>query len=147
MSTNKAEAVQQEIADLIKADAYLANRQVEAVAENRLDVDSQITAALGKVGICATVLTPAIDFMGTDDEGNLVGEISELIISIAEAPGNRELPDTCTGLDAGIRIAQMLHSSSMQFKSIRQTTDDQRGLMITNVTFVTSLNIALTQEG
>lgn len=144
MSINNAEAVQQEIVDILKADAYLAEHEVEAVAENRLDVEALLTAALGNVGICATVTTPTIDYMGQDDAGHPVGEIPELIISIAESPTNRERPNACTGLDAGIRIAQLLHSSAIQLKTIRQATEESRGLIITNVTFVTSLNIALT---
>lgn len=144
MSINNAEAVQQEIVDILKADAYLAEHEVEAVAENRLDVEALLTAALGNVGICATVVTPTIDYMGQDDAGHPVGEIPELIISIAESPTNRERPNACTGLDAGIRIAQLLHSSAIQLKTIRQATEESRGLIITNVTFVTSLNIALT---
>lgn len=147
MSINNAEAVQQDIVDILKADAYLSEHDVEAVAENRLDVEALLTAALGSVGICATVLTPAIDYMGQTDTGDPVGEIPELVVSIAESPTNRERPNACTGLDAGIRIARLLHSPTLQLKSIRQATEESRGLIITNVTFVTSLNIALTQEG
>ena len=147
MSTNNAEAVQQEIVELIKADSYLSAHQVEAVAENRMDVEALLTAALGNVGICATVLTPSIDYMGLTASGEPFGEIPELIVSIAESPANRDRPDACTGLDAGIRIAQLLNSNTLQLKTIRQATEEQRGLIITNVTFATSLNIALTTEG
>ena len=144
---NNAEAVQQSIVDQILADAWLSQHKVASVAENRLDIEAEVARALDEVGICATVLTPEIDFMGDTEDGLPAGEIKALIVSVAESPANREQAEACTGLDAAMRIAQIVHSKTCQLVSIRQTADEAKGLLITNVTFATSVIIAITQEG
>lgn len=143
---NNAQSVQQTVVDLILADAWLQQHKVAALAENRLDIEAEVEKALAEVGICATVLTPEIDYMGDTEDGLPAGEIKALIVSVAESPANREQAEACTGLDAALRIAQIVHSSTCQLSTIRQTADEKRGLLITNVTFSTSMIIAITQD-
>lgn len=146
--TNQAEAVQQQIVDALLADAFMQEHDVTVVAENRLDIEALLDQAMATTGICGTVLTPAIEYGGRIDETQIAGVIPELIVSFAESPTNRDRPNACTGLDAAIRAAQILNSPTILLKTIRQAVDDQKGLMITNVTFKTMLTIALiTTEG
>lgn len=141
--TNQAEATQQHIVDTLLGDAYMQEHEVSFVAENRLDIDALIDEAMGRTGICGTVLTPAIEYGGRIDETQIAGVIPELIISFAESPNNRARANACTGLDAAIRAAQILNSPTILLKTIRQAVDDQQGLIITNITFKTMLTIAL----
>ena len=90
------EMLQATVADLLSADEWLSIHGVVAYAENKLDIEVSVTAAITQVGIVATVVTPEIEFIGTDGEGNLVAEISALVISISEMTAiNRERPGAC----------------------------------------------------
>lgn len=139
-------ALQEEIAALLNADDTLAQGGVKALAENRLDVEASIDAALVGVGIVATVVTPDIAGMGVY-EGEPVGEVEELVVSVAEICAvNRERPGAMTALDAAIRAATLLHSATRTFKAIRQSYEEQRGLVICNASFATSVAILLTNQ-
>lgn len=141
---NSARALQQEIADVLNADEYLKLHGVTAVPEDRLDADMLVDEALASVGICATVMTLTLDYMGSTDDGALAAEVPELTVGVMEAAANRERPDACTALDAAIRVAELLHSTTLQFKGIRQALEERRGLLIANATFATSLIVSLT---
>ena len=137
-------ALQQQIADTLNADSVLVEGGVQALAENRLDIEGQIEAALAGVGIVATVVTPDVVRIGDLAEGP-VGEVEELVVSIAEAAAvNRERPGAITALDAAVRVASLLHTASTSLKTIRQNYEEQRGLVVCNVAFATTLPISLT---
>lgn len=141
------EMLQATVADLLSADEWLSIHGVVAYAENKLDIEVSVTAAITQVGIVATVVTPEIEFIGTDGEGNLVAEISALVISISEMTAiNRERPGACTALDAGARVAQLLHGDTCGLVSIKQIYEPERGFGICNVTFATTTQVALKME-
>ena len=69
----KPRATQQHIVDTLLGDAYMQEHEVSFVAENRLDIDALIDEAMGRTGICGTVLTPAIEYGGRIDETQIAG--------------------------------------------------------------------------
>jgi hypothetical protein len=145
--SNPASDIQEQIAAIIAEDAWLTEHGLATIAENRLDIEAAVTAALDGSGLAATVLTPSIDYLGQTTGNKPAGEIPELIVSVAESPANRERPNAITALDAAMRIGEILHSPTMPLKTIRQSFDEARGLLIVNVTFASTLTIAITTEG
>lgn len=143
---NTARELQQAIADILNQDEYLKLYGVTAVAEDRLDSSMLVDEALAQVGICATVMTLTLDYMGQTDAGGIAAEVPELTIGVLESPANRERAGACTALDAAIRIADLLHSPTLRFKSIRQALEvgERGGLLVATATFQTSLSISLT---
>jgi hypothetical protein len=142
MNNNPADTVQAQVAAAIQADEWLALHGVEAIAENRLDVEAAIERALGEVGICATVLTPSLDYAGDSATGAPMLEMPELVVSVAETAANRERAGACTALDAALRIALLLHSDTMALKSIRQTFEETRSLTVVSITFAATITLA-----
>ena len=115
-----------------------------AVAENQLDVETAIDTALAASGIVATVVTADAEGIGTY-QGAVIAEIPEMTVSVSESVAiNRERPNACTALDAAVRMAQLLHSDEQTFRAIRMAVEPERGLVIANVTFATSLALTLT---
>ena len=106
-------------------------------------VEAKVQSALDGVGIFAAVLTPVINHMGSDAGGAIMGELSELVVSVAESPTNRARPGACTALDAACRAAALIHSEVITFGALRQSLDESNGLVICNVTFATTIQVAL----
>lgn len=74
--TNTVHEIQQWVADTLNADQWLRERDVAAYAENQLDIEAKVQRALDGVGIVATVLTPAINYTGTDADGAICSRSS-----------------------------------------------------------------------
>ncbi len=145
MKQNSINAFQETIAGLLAADAWLRERKVSIVAENRLDVEAEIDAALAGVGMVATIITPDVEGIGTYD-GCVVAELPEFVVSVAELVAiNRSRPEACTAIDAAARIVELLHGETRTFRAIRQTYEPERGLVICNVSFAAATPVALTE--
>jgi hypothetical protein len=145
MSLNTINDFQEILADILSADTWLREHDVSIVPENRLEVESEIEAALAGVGMVATIVTPDVEGIGTY-EGCVVAELPEFIISVAELVAiNRSRPGACTALDAAARIVELLHGETRTFRAIRQTYEPERGLVICNVSFAAATPVALTE--
>jgi len=144
MSTaNAITELQQWAADALNATPWMREHAITTAAENALDIEAVLDRALAEVGVAATVLTPEINFAGTDAAGNIVAEIPRLVVSVSESGINRTRPGACTAMDAALIIAAALHSNVIGFDSMVQSFDEPRQLVIVNVTFKATLQVAL----
>lgn len=144
MRNNPINDYQESIVAILAADPWLLEHAVTAVAENRLDVEAAIDTALASVGMVATVVTPDVEGIGTY-QGAVIAEIPEMTVSVSESVAiNRERPNACTALDAAVRMTQLLHADEQTFRAIRMAVEPERGLVIANVTFATSIQLTLT---
>ena len=135
---------QKEVAAILAADPWINTHEVAIIAENSLDLETEIQAALESTGILATVNTPAVKGIG-EYAGQIVGEIEALTIVVAETVAiNRQRPNGCTALDAGVRIAGLLHSDTCTFLSLEQAVDEQQATITCTVRLATSINVSLT---
>ncbi len=110
---------------------------IECLAEDALDIDASIAAALAGVGCCAIVMTPELSYAGSDEHGGLVWEISSLIIAIREqVPLNRSRPGAATAIAAALLAVATLASDTITPLSIRQR--EEGGELLCEATLQTS---------
>jgi hypothetical protein len=124
----------------------LQPHEIAVLAENAMDIDSEISAALGAVGCCAIVMTPELTYLGRDDAGNIAWELAQLVVAVREhVPINRARPGAITAMDAALMIVETLASDTVTPTIIRQR--EFGGELLCDVTLQTSQFItANTQE-
>lgn len=101
--------VQEQIADLIRADSCLSS--ITWLEENRRDIEFEIKNALGKQGLVGIVMTPNAEYIGDYSNKTLVWEINPLEIDIVEnVPVARGMNSalSVTGQDASMRLFDVL---------------------------------------
>lgn len=135
---------QSAIADQLNADSVLRAGGAEAISEDALDADFKLTQQLQTVqGVCIIVMTPKINVIGGGTENGIPVEIPELLVSCVELPAlNRERADAITSLQAAERVASILNSKKILFKSITQIADDKLGLLTASVVFSTTMYLS-----
>ena len=139
-NNNIITSVQQEIADILNADATLSS--VGFLIENRWDIENEIQKNLKKIGVCGLVMTPTLTFQGiSDDHKDIVYQCDNLTIQITEyVPINRAKNKTScqTSQDIAIQVADVLGSPSyanwQNFQVIDIQTGEDNGLLVSKVT-------------
>lgn len=138
--------LQHEICDVLNASEVLQSCDVQFIAENKLDVETQIKTALQKQGICGMVMTPTATYLGIN-QGNAAYQIDDFTLQIVEyTPVNRasNRENVATGLDIANYATQLLGSfnaiigfGNLCPKGIEQS--EESGLLVTKATFSTTL--------
>lgn len=138
-NNNIITSVQQEIADILNADATLSS--VGFLIENRWDIENEIQKNLKKIGVCGLVMTPTLEFAGIDENHNIVYELPDIIVQIVEyVPMNRAAnkQNCMTCQDIAVQVAEVLGPQSANWQNIQLVsieTGEDNNLMVTKVTF------------
>ena len=138
-NNNIISQIQQEIADILNADATLSS--VGFLIENRWDIETEIQKTLKKIGVCGIVMTPTLEFAGVDDNHDIVYELPDLIVQITEyVPINRasNKQNCMTCQDIAVQVAKVLgpHSANWQnIQLVKIETGEDTGLLVSKVTF------------
>lgn len=101
--------LQQWVCDQLAADAWLSERHVAFIPENKGDPASEIERALAAAGLAGIVMTPG--FRADAQEDFACNGVATVAVQIAEIPPtNRAQSSYCTALDAAERVAQIVLS-------------------------------------
>lgn len=136
---NSIQEIQDAIKSQLEKNVYFATSKITVLSENSAQIDYLIKNAIGKLGIVCVVQTPTFDFMGKDDQGHPVWQMTEATIVISEIPTvNRGRAGSSTALDAALQVAESLHElgGSIVLKQIYQM--ENQGVVSVFVTFETS---------
>lgn len=130
--------LQQQVVDILKSDEELSG--VTILAENRNDIDYEISEALGQQGLVCVVMTVGANFIGNYEDEKLAFEVDELIIQVVEnAVVNRGRKNALTGQDVSVRILEWLSSPKYgrngMFNPIRYEQGEDTGLLVNKTTF------------
>ena len=116
---------------------------VDFFPANNKDIETEITTALRKQGVCGIVLVNEASYQGFESGINTVWQVDELIVQIIENPivnrssNNTNYIGTCE--DIGTKVSQVLgspeygHWSEFNLKKIE--IGEESNLLTTKVTF------------
>lgn len=130
--------LQQQVVDILKSDEELSG--VTILAENRNDIDYEISEALGQQGLVCVVMTVGANFIGNYEDEKLAFEVDELVIQVVENPVvNRGRKNALTGQDVSVRILEWLSSPKYgrngMFNPIRYEQGEDTGHLVNKTTF------------
>ena len=138
---NLISQIQNEVCDILNKDYDLQG--LDFIAENRFDIETEISTRLKKQGVCCLVMTPTLTFQGiSDTHTDIIYQIDNLTVQIAEyvpinRAKNRTNVKTCQ--DIAIRVADVLGgpttSNWQNFQLVDIQTGEDNGLLISKVTF------------
>ena len=138
---NLISQIQNEVCDILNKDYELQG--LDFIAENRFDIETEISTRLKKQGVCCLVMTPTLTFQGiSDTHTDIIYQIDNLTVQITEyVPINRAKNKTNvkTCQDIAIRVADVLGgpttSNWQNFQLVDIQTGEDNGLLISKVTF------------
>ena len=138
---NLISQIQNEVCDILNKDYDLQG--LDFIAENRFDIETEISTRLKKQGVCCLVMTPTLTFQGiSDTHTDIIYQIDNLTVQIAEyvpinRAKNRTNVKTCQ--DIAIRVADVLGGPTtnnwQNFQLVDIQTGEDNGLLISKVTF------------
>lgn len=143
-SFNVFHEIQQNICDILNRSPVLLSANIEAIAENRLDIDYQIKESLKKQGMAAIVMTPNAEYLGHNGTSEAY-QLDDLTIQFVEytpisRASNKET--VVTGLDLANYASELLGGPNAVIgfgklcpKGIEQ--GEEAGLLVTKLTFKT----------
>ena len=140
-NNNLISQIQNEVCDILNKDYELQG--LDFIAENRFDIETEISARLKKLGVCCLVMTPMLTFQGiADTHTDIIYQIDNLTVQITEyVPINRAKNRTNikTCQDIAIRVADVLGGPTtnnwQNFQLVDIQTGEDNGLLISKVTF------------
>ena len=140
-NNNLISQIQNEVCDILNKDYELQG--LDFIAENRFDIETEISARLKKLGVCCLVMTPTLTFQGiADTHTDIIYQIDNLTVQITEyVPINRAKNRTNikTCQDIAIRVADVLGGPTtnnwQNFQLVDIQTGEDNGLLISKVTF------------
>lgn len=140
-NNNLISQIQNEVCDILNKDYELQG--LDFIAENRFDIENEISVRLKKQGVCCLVMTPTLTFQGiSDTHTDIIYQIDNLTVQITEyVPINRSKNRTNvkTCQDIAIRVADVLGGPTtnnwQNFQLVDIQTGEDNGLLISKVTF------------
>lgn len=139
---------QETIAEKLRDDGWMLAHGIPVVCENALDAEASAARALEEAGgICLVVMTPALDSIGRDEDGDEVVEVSELALAVGETAANRQESGRATALDVAAKAALVLTHAwpdRVTFGGIRQT--EESGMLVATARLATGFTLVLNQE-
>ena len=138
---NLISQIQNAVCDILNKDYDLQG--LDFIAENRFDIETEISARLKKQGVCCLVMTPNLTFQGiSDTHTDIIYQIDNLTVQISEyVPINRAKNRTNikTCQDIAIRVADVLGGPTtnnwQNFQLVDIQTGEDNGLLVSKVTF------------
>lgn len=122
--------IQNAVVDALKQNVFFAKSKIELLSENAMDIDFQISKAIGGLGIVGVVQTPHLEFVGKDDDGHPVWQISEFQIVFTEIPTtNRSRADASTALDAALIAAETVNEEIPDATLVDIIQSDVQGMV------------------
>ena len=138
---NLISQIQNEVCDILNKDYDLQG--LDFIAENRFDIETEISTRLKKQGVCCIVMTPTLTFQGiSDTHTDIIYQIDNLTVQITEyvpinRAKNRTNVKTCQ--DIAIRVADVLGGPTtnnwQNFQLVDIQTGEDNGLLVSKVTF------------
>ena len=138
---NLISQIQNEVCDILNKDYDLQG--LDFIAENRFDIETEISTRLKKQGVCCLVMTPTLTFQGiSDTHTDIIYQIDNLTVQITEyvpinRAKNRTNVKTCQ--DIAIRVADVLGGPTtnnwQNFQLVDIQTGEDNGLLVSKVTF------------
>ena len=138
---NLISQIQNEVCDILNKDYELQG--LDFIAENRFDIETEISTRLKKQGVCCLVMTPTLTFQGiSDTHTDIIYQIDNLTVQITEyvpinRAKNRTNVKTCQ--DIAIRVADVLGGPTtnnwQNFQLVDIQTGEDNGLLVSKVTF------------
>lgn len=138
---NLISQIQNAVCDILNKDYELQG--LDFIAENRFDIETEISTRLKKQGVCCLVMTPTLTFQGiSDTHTDIIYQIDNLTVQITEyvpinRAKNRTNVKTCQ--DIAIRVADVLGGPTtnnwQNFQLVDIQTGEDNGLLVSKVTF------------
>ena len=130
---------QTQIANALNGVEALTQGGCKVFAEDMLTTQNALNNAVVTAGkIAVVVITPRIERNGGDVEDGFPSECS-LLVSCIEAPVHRKARGGFTALDAAEAVAHALNSEMVNWRSIEQRSDEERGVVYATAEFGTTL--------
>ena len=107
----------------------------KAFAEDTREVYDEANQHLAGGKLAIVVVTPEFERAGSGEPNGLPAEASLVIRCVECAPLSREDPTVIRALDAAEIVAHELDGELLEWKSIRQTSEERERALIATVTF------------
>jgi len=102
------ETLHEETFDALKKDAFLAERQVDVLLEDKGDITSAIAQSIAKLGICAVVAMSGAKAMS--ENARLITAMADITVQVLEIPtANRRRANGCSAIATARHIATALN--------------------------------------
>ena len=135
---------------ILEKDPFLSRMQVEIILEDLGDVETAISAAIAKMGVCAIVSTPSAKAQ-SEASRNIVAQ-ARICVQVMELPvTNRGVANTCSAGTAARRIATALNlqktagGECLVFDEI-ESAALEKGYVVYNVWLKALTNLTLTEK-
>ena len=127
--------LQKHVATVLNGVETLVQGGCKVFAEDMLTTQNDLNNSVATAGrIAVVVVTPRFERDASGCEGGLPAGC-ELRVACIEAPAQRSKRNGFTALDAAEAVAHALGSDSIEWRSIEQTADAQRGVVTATATF------------
>lgn len=135
--------LQQRIADALNGLENLVQGGCKALAEDTLNIMTEVELQLAKAGgIAIVVTTPEFTRNGCAASGIQVETTLDVNCIEVVATNREEGSTNMTALDAAETVALSLGDGNIQFESISQTGDERSGIVTAKVRFKVCINLS-----